>query len=55
MNYDIQFIVVILKITTTFFQLQPWITKRIIMIFLGSHTPDMNYEVIVCSALVELT
>ena len=25
------------------------------MIVLGSHMPNMNYEVIVCSALVELT
>ena len=55
MNYNIQIIVVILKITTIFFQLRPWIIERIIMIFWESHMPNINYEVIVCSALVELT
>ena len=53
-NYDIQIIVVILKVITIFFQLRPWIIERIIMIFLGSHMPNMNYKVIVCSTLVEL-
>ena len=54
-NYDIQIIVVILKVTTRFFQQRPWIIGKIIMIVLGSHMPNMNYEVIVCSASVELT
>ena len=54
-NYDIQIIVVTLKVTTIFFQLQPWIIERIALIFLGSHMPNINYEVIVCSASVVLT
>ena len=31
-NYDIQIIVVILKVTTRFFQQRPWIIGKIIMI-----------------------
>ena len=54
-NYNIQIIVVILKITTIVFQQWPWIIGTIIMIVLGSHMPNMNYEVIMCSNLVELT
>ena len=47
LNYDIQIIVVILKVT----MIRPWIIERIIMIFLGSHMSTMNYKVIMCSAL----
>ena len=54
-NYDIQIIVVILKVTTRFFQQRPWIIGKIIMIVLGSHMLNMNYEVYCGSALVELT
>ena len=54
-NYDIQIIVVILKVTTRFFQQRPWIIGKIIMIVLGSHMPNMNYEVYCGSASVELT
>ena len=54
-NYDIQIIVVILKVTTRFFQQRPWIIGKIIMIVLGSHMPNMNYEVYCGSAWVELT
>ena len=54
-NYDIQIIVVILKVITRFFQQQPWIIGKIIMIVLGSHMPNMNYEVYCGSASVELT
>ena len=54
-NYDIQIIVVILKVTTRFFQQRPWIIVKIIMIVLGSHMPNMNYEVYCGSASVELT
>ena len=46
-NYDIQIIVVILKVTTRIFQQRPWIIGKIIMIVLGSHMPNMNYEVTV--------
>ena len=53
-NYDIQIIVVILKVTTRFFQQRPWIIEQIIMIVLGSHMPNMNYEVYCSSASVEL-
>ena len=52
---DIQIIVVILKVTMRFFQQRPWIIGKIILIVLGSHMPNMNYKVIVCSASVELT
>ena len=45
MNYNIQIIEVILKITTNFFQRPPWIIGRIIMIALGSHMPNTDYEV----------
>ena len=55
MNYDIQIIVVILKVTTRFFQQRPWIIGKIIMIVLGSHMPNMNYEVYFGSASAELT
>ena len=55
MNYDIQIIVVILKVTTRFFQQRPWIIGKIIMIVLGSHMLNMNYEVYCGSASVELT
>ena len=55
MNCDIQIIVVILKVTTRFFQQRPWIIGKIVMIVLESHMPNMNYEVIVCSTLVKLT
>ena len=51
-NYDIQIIVVILKVTTRFFQQRPWIGK-IIMIVLGSHVSNMNYEVYCGSALAD--
>ena len=54
-NYDIQIIVVILKVTTRFFQWRPWIIGKIIMIVLGSHMPNMNYEVYCGSASIELT
>ena len=54
-NYDIQFIVVILKVTTRFFQQRPWITGKIIMIVLGSNMPNTNYEVYCGSASAELT
>ena len=54
-NYDIQIIVVILKVTTRFFQQRPWIIGKIIMIVLGSHMPNMNYEIYCSSASVELT
>ena len=54
-NYDIQTIVVILKVTTRFFQQQPWIIVQTIMIVLGSHSPNMNYEVYCGSASVEPT
>ena len=54
-NYDIQIIVVILKVTTRFFQQRPWIIGQIIMIVLGSHMLNMNYEVYCGSASVELT
>ena len=54
-NYDIQIIVVILKVTTRFFQQRPWIIGKIIMIVLGSHMPNMNYEVYCGSTSVELT
>ena len=54
-NYDIQIIVVILKVTLRIFQQWPWIIGKIIMTVLGSHMPNMNYKVIVCSASVELT
>ena len=54
-NYDIQIIVVILKVTTRFFQQRPWIIGKIIMIVLGSHMLNMNYEVYCGSASVELT
>ena len=54
-NYDIQIIVVILKVTTRFFQQRPWIIVKIIMIVLGSHMPNMNYKVYCGSASVELT
>ena len=54
-NYDIQIIGVILKITTKFFQQRPWIIGKIIMIVLGSHMPNMNYEVYSGSVSVELT
>ena len=56
-NDDIQIIVVhvILKVTTRFFQQQLWIIGKIIMIVLGSHMPNMNYEVYCGLALVELT
>ena len=54
MNYDIQIIVVILKVTKRFFQQWPWI-GTIILIVLGLHMPNINYQVIVCSASVELT
>ena len=47
MNYNIQIIVVILKVTSRFFQQRPWIIGNIIMIDLGPHMPNMNYEVIV--------
>ena len=53
-NYDIQIIVVILKVTR-FFQRRPWIIGKIIMIVLGSHVPNMNHEVYCGSASVELT
>ena len=54
-NYDIQFIVVILKVTMRFFQQRPWIIGKIIMIVLGSHMPNMNFEVYCGSASMELT
>ena len=53
--YDIRIIVVILKVTTRFFQQRSWIIGKIIMIVLGSHMPKMNYEVYCGSASVELT
>ena len=55
--YDIQIIVVILKklLPYDIFQWRPWIIKRIIMIVLGSHMPNMSNKVIVCSASMELT
>ena len=53
-NYNTQIIVVILKVTTRFFQRRPWIIGKI-MIVLGSHQPNMNYEVYYGSASVELT
>ena len=55
MNYDIQIIVVILKLLRDFFQQRPWIIVKIIMIVFGSHMPNMNYEVYCGSASVELT
>ena len=55
MNYDIQIIVVILKVTMRFFQQRPWIIGKIIMIVLGSHMPNMNDGVIVRSTSVKLT
>ena len=54
-NYDIQIIAVILKVTTRFFQQLPWFIGKIIMIVLGSHMLNMNYEVYCGSASVELT
>ena len=54
-NYDIQIIVVLLKVTTRFFKQGPWIIGQIIMIVLGSHMLNMNYEVYCGSASVELT
>ena len=54
-NYDTQIIVVILKVTSRFFQQRPWIIGKIIMVVLGSHMPNMNYEVYCGSASVELT
>ena len=54
-NYDIQIMVVILKVTTRFFQQRPWLIGKIIMIVLGSHMPIMNYKVYYSSASVELT
>ena len=46
-NYDIQIIVVILKVTNRpFFQQRTLdLLGKIIMIVLGSHMPNMNYEV----------
>ena len=55
MNYDIQIIVLILKVTTRFFQHRLWTIRKIIMIILGSHMPNMNYKVYCGSASVELT
>ena len=51
MNYDIQIIVVTLKVTMKFFQRRPW---TIIIVALELHVPNMIYKVIVCSALGEL-
>ena len=39
-NFNIQIIVVILKVTMRFFQQRPWIIGKIIMIVLGSHMPN---------------
>ena len=54
-NDGIQIIVVILKVTTRFFQQRTWIIGKIIMIDLGSHMPNMNYKNDCGSASVELT
>ena len=54
-NYDIQFIVVILKVTTRFFSTTTLDYWKNYMIVLGSHMPNMNYEVYCGSASVELT
>ena len=54
-NYDIQIIVVILKITTRFFQQWHWIIGKINMIVWGSHMLNMNYKVYCGSVSVELT
>ena len=54
-NYDIQIIVVILKVTTRFFQQRPWIIGKNYHDSFGSHMPNMNYEVYCGSAWVELT
>ena len=54
-NYDIKIIVVILNVTTIFFNYDLGLLKELLWSFLGSHMPNMNYEFIVCSASVELT
>ena len=58
MNYDIQIIVVILKLVfllRDFFNNDLGIIGKIIMIVLESHMPNMNYKVYCGSASVELT